>query len=128
MIPEICHDGASVCNCSQHTVSANVSNTATPETGKSEFDAFLYIVFVLLFYALSMVLLMIKYIKRENEEAEWDEIYVDFVKREQYSAPYQQIDRRTDTMLEYVKARLQVFYQARGMSGQGNVVYHETSV
>ena len=75
---------------------------------------------------------MVKYIKRENEEAEWDKMFTDFVKREQYIKPYQQIDHRTDKMFEYVKDRLKLFNLKHGISEEpavrGPLIYHETSV
>lgn len=51
---------------------------------------FIYIIVVLCFYALSMVLLMVKYIRREEEEIFLDYYYTEFVKREQFqTATYQ---------------------------------------
>ncbi len=122
----------SLCASDNSTNKLNTTGPLVPYEN-SDFDAFLYIVVVLSCYALSMVLLMIKYIKRENEEAEWHEIYMDYVKRDEYSKPYQQIDQRTDKMLEYVKGKLKLFYKARGISDDGSMVmgslvYHETSV
>ena len=122
----------SMCNYSNHYNKKTGENTLVPVDGQSEFDAFLYIVIVLLFYAMCMVLLMVKYIKRENEEAELDKMYVDFVKREKYSKPYQQIDHRTDKMSEYVKRTLKLFNNKRGITEDlpllGDLIYHETSV
>ena len=118
------------CNCPSHGNVATTTIKAEPET--SEFDAFLYIVIVLCFYAMCIVMLMVKYIKRENEEAEWDKMFTDFVKREQYIKPYQQIDHRTDKMFEYVKDRLRLFNLKHGISEEpavrGPLIYHETSV
>ena len=122
---------SAACNCSSH---GNIGAT-TPtveEQSRSQFDAFLYIVIVLCFYAMCIVMLMVKYIKRENEEAEWDKMFTDFVKREQYIKPYQQIDHRTDKMFEYVKERLRLFNLTHGISEEpsvrGTLIYHETSV
>ena len=119
------------CNCPSHGNVATTTITAEPET-RSEFDAFLYIVIVLCFYAMCIVMLMVKYIKRENEEAEWDKMFTDFVKREQYIKPCQQIDHRTDKMFEYVKDRLRLFNLKPGISEEpavrGPLIYHETSV
>lgn len=54
------------------------------------YDAFLYIVVVLCFYALSLVLLMVKYIRREEEELSLNFYYTEFVKREAFNtATYQ---------------------------------------
>lgn len=55
---------------------------------KGEYDdssnAFLYIVFVLMFYACSIVILMIKYIRREREGVKLEYYYDEFVKREAF--------------------------------------------
>lgn len=52
-----------------------------------DYDAFAYIIVVLSFYALSMVLLMIKYVRREEEDISLDYYYTEFVKREQFQNP-----------------------------------------
>jgi len=54
-------------------------------------DALLYIVFVLLFYAFSIVILMVKYIRREREEAEMATYYAEFVSREKFKTPQYEI-------------------------------------
>ncbi len=54
------------CNCSSYHGDSHVTATTAAPTGQSELDAFLYIVIVLLVYAMIMMLLMVKYIKREN--------------------------------------------------------------
>ena len=54
------------CNCSNYHGDDHVIGTTAAPTGQSELDAFLYIVVVLLVYAMIMMLLMVKYIKREN--------------------------------------------------------------
>ena len=45
-------------------------------------NAYLYILFVLMFYAFSIVVLMIKYIKREREGSKLEYYYSEFVKRD----------------------------------------------
>lgn len=47
-------------------------------------DALLYIVIVLMFYAFSIVILMVKYIRREREEANLRSYYHEFVSREKF--------------------------------------------
>ena len=124
-------EASAACNCSRHGNIVAATTTVEPQS-RSEFDAFLYIVIVLCFYAMCIVMLMVKYIKRENEEAEWDKMFTDFVKREQYIKPYQQIDHRTDKMFGYVKERLRLFNLTHGISEEsavrGTLIYHETSV
>lgn len=47
-------------------------------------DALLYIVIVLMFYAFSIIILMVKYIRREREEANLRSYYHEFVAREKF--------------------------------------------
>jgi hypothetical protein len=47
-------------------------------------NAYLYILFVLTFYAFSIIVLMIKYIRREREGSKLEFYYNEFVKREWY--------------------------------------------
>ena len=70
--------------CGNESVLA--ATTGAPH--QSPFDAFLYIVVVLMFYSLSIVFLMIKYVRREQEEATLDYYYDEFVKREKFSGNY----------------------------------------
>jgi len=44
----------------------------------------MYILFVLTFYAFSIVVLMVKYIKHEREGSKLEYYYTEFVKREWY--------------------------------------------
>ena len=70
----------------------NGSITATlnqPKADGSQ-DALLYIVIVLSFYALAMIVLMVKYVRRENQEAQLRYYYTEFIKRDKFhSAAYQ---------------------------------------
>ncbi|RUS70542.1 hypothetical protein EGW08_021695 [Elysia chlorotica] len=50
-------------------------------------DALLYIVIVLLFYAFSIVILMVKYVRREREEASLRNYYHEFVSRDKFKSP-----------------------------------------
>ncbi|KAK6188898.1 hypothetical protein SNE40_004980 [Patella caerulea] len=63
---------------------AEIYNSTDMNDTNHEFDAFLYIICVLSFYALSMVLLMIKYIRREEAEMSLDYYYTEFVKRDRF--------------------------------------------
>lgn len=47
-------------------------------------NAWMYILFVLTFYAFSIVVLMVKYIKREREGSKLEFYYNEFVKRDWY--------------------------------------------
>ena len=50
-------------------------------------DALLYIVIVLLFYAFSIIILMVKYVRREREEASLRNYYHEFVSRDKFKSP-----------------------------------------
>ena len=50
-------------------------------------DALLYIVIVLLFYAFSIIILMVKYVRREREEASLRNYYHEFVSRDKFQSP-----------------------------------------
>ena len=76
-------------------------NTEPP----SDISAFLYIVVVLSFYGLSMVLLMVKYIKRERDDAVYDHYFLEYVKRDSFNAKTKLLDRRTakqNILLKYI--------------------------
>ena len=76
-----------------------VATTAEPTTESSlttakgkgahfgDLGAFCYIIIVLSFYAISIVLLMIKYIRREQEETWLDYYYAEYVKRTWFRRP-----------------------------------------
>lgn len=50
-------------------------------------DPLFYIITVLMFYAFSIIILMIKYIRRERQEAEFDNYYYEFVTRDKFQTP-----------------------------------------
>ena len=49
--------------------------------GRDDSNAYLYILFVLTFYAFSIIVLMVKYIKREREGNRYENYYAEFVER-----------------------------------------------
>ncbi|BFY99198.1 hypothetical protein BsWGS_02238 [Bradybaena similaris] len=66
-------------------------SSQTPAAAKlpGSLDALLYIVIVLMFYAFSIAILMVKYIRREREEANLRNYYHEFVSRDKFrSAQY----------------------------------------
>ncbi len=64
------------------------NSTAVGETMPQFTDnALLYIVVVLSFYAFAIVVLMVKYIQRENEEAELAFYFTEFIKRDRFQDP-----------------------------------------
>lgn len=60
----------------------DVDDAAKVEVMDDSANAYLYILFVLMFYAFSIVILMIKYIKREREGSKLEYYYNEFVKRD----------------------------------------------
>ena len=89
------------------TVATN-SSTETPGLFDNYFpDAFLYIVVVLSFYAFAMVVLMVKYIRRENQEAELSFYFTEFIKRDKFQCPMYQNKQNVD----YTKKALESFYK-----------------
>ena len=65
-------------------VSAPLAAVAGKHRSGGDPDALLYITVVLFVYALGVVLLMVKYIRREKQEHVYDNYFVEFVKREQF--------------------------------------------
>ena len=74
----------------------NTSRDSSATTKSDEnWDAFLYIVVVLLFYAVSMLYLVVQYTRREREEAVLEHYYTEYVKREHFSRRCFAVDART---------------------------------
>lgn len=63
------------------------SQTPTVVKLPGSLDALLYIIIVLLFYVFSIVVLMVKYIRREREEATLRNYYYEFVSRDKFQSP-----------------------------------------
>ena len=80
--------------CANGSISATVSQK---DTGGSH-DALLYIVVVLSFYAFAMIVLMVKYIRRENQEAELTFYYTEFIKREKFQHSTYKTQREVDAV------------------------------
>jgi hypothetical protein len=80
-------DNETIQSSSSGTIICSNATEATTENYRTSNDALLYIVTVLLFYSLSMVILMIKYIRREREEAEIAHYYSEYVSREKFKTP-----------------------------------------
>lgn len=80
--------GSEINETSHQLVSATCNNgTERADDLQTSPDALLYIVTVLMFYSLSMVILMVKYIRREREEAEMAHYFSEFVTREKFKTP-----------------------------------------
>lgn len=82
-------EGSNLTNTLIYCENVTITTEETPVLSDEEadFDAFLYIIFVLSFYSLSMVFLMIKYIRREEEEMSLNLYYTEFVKRDDFDTP-----------------------------------------
>ena len=74
------------------------TSVTSTEDDYNQPDALLYIVVVLLFYAFAMVVLMIKYIRRENQEAELSFYFTEFVKRDQFQDSRYQNKKSVEAM------------------------------
>ncbi len=65
-------------------LSSQNSTSSSQEHYNDSANAWMYILFVLMFYAFSIVILMIKYIRREREGSKLEYYYNEFVKRDWY--------------------------------------------
>jgi len=87
----VCTNGTDTNNSSillSGTTSSIVSASSPGKMGYSrDLDAFLYIIVVLSFYAISIALLMINYIRREREETILDHDYTEYVNRSWFDRP-----------------------------------------
>ena len=93
------------CGCNLTSQSHGEETSTSVNAAQSEISAFMYIVVVLSFYALSMVLLMIKYIKREREEAVYDNYFMEYVKRDSFNDKTKLQDRKQakrNVLLKYL--------------------------
>lgn len=64
-----------------------VSRNTTSLPDSNSHDALLYIITVLTFYSISIVILMVKYIRREKQEADLQQYYHEYVSREKFHSP-----------------------------------------
>ena len=85
-----------------------------PQVAPAQINALVYIVAVLLFYSVSIVLLMIKYIKTEEHDCELEFYYNEFVKRDHLTRPSFTMDPRTSQVV----LCLQRFNDKQGQSEQ----------
>ena len=76
----------------KYSNNTNNYNTRHQDNG----NAYMYILFVLTFYAFSILVLMVKYIKREREGSKLEYYYQEFVKRDWYKDKnlYDRLGRR----------------------------------
>lgn len=61
-------------------------NSSLSNLDHSQMDAFLYIVVVISCYAICMIILMVKYIRREEEEVQLEFDFYEFITREKFHA------------------------------------------
>ena len=97
--------------CADIHVSGVVDDSATTgpsaEYVASDVSALLYIVIVLGFYAFAMVVLMVAYIRRENQEAEISHYFTEYIKRDKFeTARYQNLQK-----LESVRRTMEALYK-----------------
>lgn len=99
-----------------YALATSPTSTGTLDT-ESNFNAFLYILIVLGFYAFAIVILMIKYVRRENEEAELNRYFTDFIKRDFFqTAKFQNRQK-----MENVRRTLQAVYKPVILQKETNV-------
>lgn len=97
----ISHDASPIANNTRNTY--DCANVTSPKPEVVEFEAFLYIVVVIAFYATSIVFLLIKYARNDDEEQNLKYNYTEFVKREKFqTAQYKNMEAlvRTKAVLE----------------------------
>ncbi|KAK2168891.1 hypothetical protein LSH36_13g03044 [Paralvinella palmiformis] len=75
-------------------------------------DAFLYFVIVLTFYAVAMTVLMVKYVRRENQEAQLSYYFHEFINRDKFNTP----QYRNKQRVRVIKRTLTRFYQSVRLS------------
>lgn len=82
---------------------------STARPSQDDNDALFYIITVLLFYACSIVILMVKYIRRERQEAEIRNYYYEYVSREQFRQPqYQNFANMRRFMKSFMKGKSKI--------------------
>ena len=97
--PSSGHDYVTLDNSSPTATLDDTSMTSSSLTSTADMSedssALMYIVVVLLFYAVCMTLLMVKYVKREREEALLNYYFNEFVKRDTFNSKKFVFDKRT---------------------------------
>lgn len=66
-------------------------------------DALFYIITVLMFYACSIVILLVKYVKRERQEAAFTHYYCEYVTREKFQNPLYQNQQHMKKFMKSIK-------------------------
>lgn len=91
-------------NQRQKDIFLSQNTTSSQEHYNDSANAWMYILFVLMFYAFSIVILMIKYIRREREGSKLEYYYNEFVKRDWYKDKnlYDSRGRRIHFKVRYV--------------------------
>ena len=85
---------------------------STDERDVSSPDAFMYIIVVLSFYVFAMTVLMVKYIRRENREAQLSYYFQEFINRDKFNTPQYHNKQRVNA----IKSTLSRFYQSMRFS------------
>lgn len=113
-----------------------VYRNATSSVANYSHDALLYIITVLMFYSISIVILMVKYIRREKQEADLQQYYHEYVSREKFHSPLIDNKRHMDhffkskSILEYFKTTSIDPKSATRVDGkiQQNILSEETTI
>ena len=88
-----------ICRNVTEATATSTKGDSAPPNSEQNWDAFLYIVIVLVFYSFSMLYLVIQYTRREREEAVLNYYYTEYVKRERFSSRCFSVDTRTSRLV-----------------------------
>lgn len=85
------------------TVTSSESSTVAEDFQKTDKEALFYIITVLMFYAVSIVTLMVKYLRQEKQEAEYTNYYYEYVSRDKFQDPLYQNSLNVQRTLSAVR-------------------------
>lgn len=81
------------------------STSVDVESRKNDKEALFYIITVLMFYAVSIVILMVKYLRQEKQEAEYTNYYYEYVSRDKFQDPLYQNSLSVQRTMRAVNGR-----------------------
>lgn len=85
--------------------SPETSTSVDVESRKNDKEALFYIITVLMFYAVSIVILMVKYLRQEKQEAEYTNYYYEYVSRDKFQDPLYQNSLSVQRTMRAVNGR-----------------------
>jgi hypothetical protein len=81
------------------------STSVDAESRNNDKEALFYIITVLMFYAVSIVILMVKYLRQEKQEAEYTNYYYEYVSRDKFQDPQYQNSLGVQRTMKAVNGR-----------------------